>query len=312
MCVGLLLPVLPSAAPSAIGQTTLAVPDDSKFVVQLDVDSFRATQLGKRLLKLTQEIAQKEIGKDGGDVMAQVEEALGFNPLEEIHQLTLIGSDYESPESSLRAILQMGKTTGNLEGLMLALPGYASHESGEVTIHSVKNDDMQAFAAIHSQSDGRKRIVAATSEDAVTDMLSEREGIQRQISWTVPAGTFIQVQLLEFPDEVFDNEQSSNIAKLLSDVSASVGENEDRYEITLKLTTVDDKRAEQIQQLVQGAKALVGLLENEIGDDEDAQMLVSLLKQVTVEKDGHAVTVKGAIPEDLIIKFLREEADLPL
>lgn len=310
--VGFLLPVVPSTGQTARGQTTLAVPEDAKFVVQLDIDTFRETQLGEKLLKLTQQMAQEEIGGESGDVMAQVEEALGFNPLEEIHQLTLIGANYESPEDSLRAILQLGKTTGNLEGLMLALPGYESHEHGDMTIHSVKDNDMEAYAAIHTLGDGRKRIVAATSEDAVNEMLTEGQGKRRQISWTVPKGTFVQVQLLEFPDEVFENEQSSNIAKLLQDVSATIGEKDDNYEVNLTLTTVDEKRAEQIQQLLQGAKALVGLLENEIGDDEDAKMAISLLKQVTVEKDGHAVTVHGAIPEDLIINFLREEADLPL
>lgn len=315
LLAGLIGIVLSNQAPA---QKTMTVSDDAKFVVQLDIEVFRNTKLGKRLLGLTQKMAKQEIGNGDEDILEKVEETLGFNPLEEVRTITAVGASYEHPEEDLRVMVRMGQTTGNLEGLVLAAPGYSSEERDGVTVHSVTQDEMQAYAAIHSDGSGNKTIVAATQrEDLMEMLLSLRGGApssqkQRQISWQVPEATFLQVQVLEFPKEVYENDPPANIAKMIKDLSMTIAEESDNYAVDLFITTESEKRAEQMQQLVQGAKALAGMFENEIGDDQDAKMLLSLLDTVTVSRDSESVQVHVAIPEDLIIKFLREEADLPL
>lgn len=306
-------------ANQAYGQSEISVPADAKFVVQLDVDAFRHTNLGSRLLELTQRMAEQEFDGNGEQMMQKVEESLGFNPLEEIHTLTIIGSDFEDPQENVRAMLQLGKTTGNLEGLMLALPGYSSEEYDDYTIHSAENGDMHAYAAIHTAGNGDKRIVAACQREELIAMMKgadagSRSNKRRGISWSVPEGTFAQVQLLEFPEEILDEDPPGNIIKLLTDVSILVSEQDGNFLTDLRLTTTDKKRAEQIQQLAMGMKAMVGLFQEKIEDElgDDAELAVQMIDNVQVELDGSTVAIQVGIPEALLIKFLQEEADLPL
>lgn len=301
----------------ASAQTVVDVPEDAKFVVQVDVGQFRDTRLGSKLLKLTQKMAQEEIGSDD-DVMQQIEEALGFNPLEEIQTLTIIGTSFEDPEETLHVLLQMGKTTGNLEGMMLTLPNYSSDEQGGHTIHSAGDGDVRAFATIHQARDGNHVILASSNRSDLMDLLDsvksgERSsGRGRKIRNAIPDGIFAQVQILEFPEEVLEHDPPGNIARMVKDVSVTLGEEGEDYAAHVVLTTDTEKRADQILQLAQGLKALVGLFEEEIGDDEEARMALSLLEKVSVERDGTTVTLRAAVPEALIIEFLQEEADLPL
>lgn len=299
----------------ASAQSQVTVPEDAKFLVQIDIGAFAETKLGSKILKLTQKMATEELGSDEAEFMQKIEETLGFNPLEEVQTLTVVGSDYEDPEEDLSVVLQMRKTTGNLEGMMLGLPGYESTEEGDLTIHSAKQDDMKAFAAIHEADDGNKRIVVATSKSNLMDLLSPNDAasrFQRQVSWTVPEGTFAQLQIIKFPEEMMDVDAARNVVKLLENVSLLIGEKGSNFTADLLLTTTSDKKAEQIQQLVQGLKAMVGLFEDEIGDDEEAKMALELLKGVKIKRDGKSVSIAAKVPEEIILHFLREEADLPL
>lgn len=299
---------------AAFAQSQVAVPEDAKFVVQIDVAAFAHTEIGEKLVELTREMAEEETGQDKDDFVRQVHESLGFNPLEEIRTLTIIGSDYEDPEDDLQVMVQMRKTTGNLEGLMLGLPGYESEEVGDVTIHSAHQDDMRAYAAFRTGSDGNKQVMVAVSKSRLMEMLEDKTSSspQRQISWTVPSGTFAQVQIIAFPEEAMKVDAAKNVVNLLESVALLVGERDSDFTAELALTATSEKKAEQIQQLVQGAKAMVGLFEEEIGDDEEARAAMEILETVEVRRDGSSIRVLGKIPQDLILKFLREEADLPL
>lgn len=309
--LGLLIPSMGYA------QKKLSVPEDAKFVVQIDVSAFRNTRLGARLLEVTQQLAQQELGGDARDFMPKITEALGFNPLEEVKTLTVIGSDFESPEESLRLALQLGKTTGNLEGLVMAAPGYRSQQYEGQTIHSAREDDMEAHATIYTDAAGDKTILAAASFADLKAMLTAMgsEGnfrTRREVSWSVPSGTFAHLQILEFPEEVYQHDPPSNLIRMIHDLSLTLSEAKDNFVLDLVFSTQDEQRAEQFQQLAQGAKALVGLFEEEIKEDEDARMLLGLLDEVEVVRDNLSISVRIAVPEAMVLKFLREEADLPL
>lgn len=314
--LGLVLLLLAPLAGPATAQSVISVPEDVKFVVQVDIASFRKTNLGEKLLQLTKDMAAQELEGDADELMAKLTESLGFNPLEEIRTLTLMGTSYEEPTDDLRLAIQMGKTAGNIEGLLLALPGYTAEEKDGHTIHSVEMDDMRVYAAFQTAADGNKSIVASTKQSDVLEILSATEGRtagkSRQISWVVPVGTFAQLQIIEFPSDVLEEGPPANIIKMLKEVSLTLGESKDDFVVDLLLTTIDEKRAEQLQQLIQGLKAMVSLFKDEIGDDEQAIAAMSMAEGVTVERMGTDVTVQASVPQQAIIKLLREEMDLPL
>ena len=136
--------------PVGVAQERDADQTGAKFIVQLDLDAFRNSKVGGQLFEAATQAAMQEL-EDDGEKIDQIKEALGFDPLTEIHGVTIFGSDFDSPEDHLQLVVRMGKTTGNLEGMVLALPGYESSEYGDYVIHSASpDDDMQVFAAAAS------------------------------------------------------------------------------------------------------------------------------------------------------------------
>src|SRR5689334_10483394 len=125
---------LPGAASRA---EDISVPADTKFLIRLDFQALEKTAIGGKLL----EIVKKQIGHEsGGDdkvpSLASIKEMLGFDPFQEIRTVTVSASDYAHPEKSLMASIKMGKTTGNIEGLVLGVPGYQTEDYGKHLIYS--------------------------------------------------------------------------------------------------------------------------------------------------------------------------------
>ncbi len=295
-----------------IAQDVEAVPEDTKFVVNLDVRAFRSTEIGSRLVEATQKLAQDELESDE-DLLKKAEEVLGFNPLEEIRLLSIVGGSFEEPEESFTLVLKLGESTGNIEGLMLALPEYESTEVDGVTLHSAVLDNEKIYGAIYGGK--QKTVVASTDRASVMRMANSKGDLEarKSLSWKVPEGTFAQVHLIDLPKDVEEVDQARNIAKLLEHASVIIGEYEDQLSLKLQLKVKDEKKAEQVEQLIRGAKALISLFKDEIDDgDEEAKMVLSILEELAIDRNGASVTVNVHVPQDLIIGFLREEADLPL
>ncbi len=285
----------------------------AKFVVQLDLGRFRDTEVGQRLITATQKMAQQELSSSASDVdfMAKMEETLGFNPLEEIKTITVLGGDYERPEKNMQVVVQMGRTSGNLEGLILAAPGYQSKTVGEMTIHSVQPDSNgpQIHAAIVDGSNGNKTLVAATSEADLRRLAESSPGSDGS---SMPTGAFVHVQVMELPDQIPTDEPPGHIVKMIENVSLTIGSEDDSFVVVAALSVDDEQRAEQMLQLAQGAKAFVGMFEEEFEGDEEMQMLLPLLDSLEVGRESTTVEIKAMVPEAMVIEFLRNEADLPL
>lgn len=305
------------------GQTTLPVPKDTKMVMQLDVNTFAKTDLGTRLVSLIQKIASKKMSMDEAKFMSTIEQTVGFDPFTEIQTVSILVSDYESPEEDFSVALQMKTTTGNLEGLMLALPGYNFYEKDDVTIHTTKDDKGSAFAAFLDNADGSKRIVVAAGEEGLTQMLqrdqSPTKRIKRQVNSAVPEGAFAQLQIFQFPNKALEIDPANNfVVKLVDSLSIVFGEAGSDITADVTLTAIDEKMAEQFQQLVQGFTSIFGLIEQKKesnGDDEaDAEMakMLDLLDGSQVERSGKNVTIHLKVPVNVIIDFIRDEAGLPL
>lgn len=166
----LLLPLCPWA-PAFSDDSTVVVPPGTKLAIQVDIATFGGTALGKKLLQLTRTMASEEIGEGADDVDENVKMALGFDPLTEIQSILVMSSSFEELESGLHVIVKLGKTTGNLEGLMLALPEHKTVEHGEHTIHSAADEDIEGFVAIHTDEEQSKWILGSSDIESVRVML---------------------------------------------------------------------------------------------------------------------------------------------
>jgi hypothetical protein len=287
------------------------VPEGTKFVVTVDLDAFRASEVGGQLFQAATQAAVQELGDDENG-LEKIREAIGFDPLTEIHSLTVFGSDFEDPEDNVQLIVRLGDSTGNLEGMILGLPGYEADTYKKYTIHSASpDDDKTVHGAIFTDDAGGKSIVAASQRSAVEAMLDALEADSNAATVAVSeSGAFVNVNVLKLPlDQIGDGPQAS-VAKLMKEISVTIGEADGQFNIELRLGTEDEQKAEQIRQMAQGLVAMIAFVQDE--GDEDLERVQQLLRGLVVERNEASVRMNLKIPSEQVVEFLREEADLPL
>jgi len=312
-CAACLLAVTPQ---SSIADSP---PNNADFVVRIQLDALRETNLGAKLITAVKTLAAEEFGneKSPEDAFEDVEKALGFDPFDELRSINIIGHDIEDPFEGIQVVIGMGNTTGNLEGLLLALPGYQSSEHGDHLIHSVSpDDDIRIFGAIHG---GRKKqIVIATTIGDTKSMLDTLDDSGSTSPSDIDSAKFgksdsiVDVRVNKIPDMDDLDGPPKTIARLIKQIVVNIKEERGALNVTLRLTAADEKRAEQLQQLAQGVVAMVSLMRDSDDADEDLKMVADIVDGLKVERDGELVELNLDLPEEQLIEFLRDEADLPI
>ncbi len=306
-CLGLSILTCP---PKAVSATE---PSEPAVSIQVDLDGFGKSKIGGLLIQAGTKIAAAEMDKDPDEAMSAVVEALGFDPLKQEARLAIDVLDIEDPLNGLTAVLSLKNSTGNLEGLLLAVPGYKSLSQEDRVIHSLSPDGRASyFIAFDNNATGEKRIFAAASLEGLLEKLRTQSGGLVAL----PKGQFANIQLLSPPTEMIEETPLAALVDLLQATSVSIGEEGNDLVIRISLTADDEEKANQLQQLAQGVIAMVSLFKEEISqeldDEETAKQMLSVIKQIKVQREGANVTVETRVPEQTIINFLREEAELPL
>ncbi|GAB5406315.1 MAG: hypothetical protein Aurels2KO_45460 [Aureliella sp.] len=305
---------------------SVPLPDDTKLLVQLDLQEFSKTSIGARLVELTAETAAKEMDTDGEQLLAKVNKSLGFDPLSEVRTITVATSSIDDPNHAIASggvVVQLGKTTGNLEGLMLALPGYKSSEHGDQTLHSAGEGSQRATCAIHASGNGNHTLLLARDSDHVAHMLDTMEAAGTQATssdataMALSPNVFARVVVLDVPVEKFEDEPLiTNVMGLIQKASVEVSEvNRKTMHVQVNVIANKEKKAEQIRQLLAGASAAAGLLLDSV-DELDAdglrEVAEDVLQSIKVTREEKVVGLSLDIPSEVLADFLREEADLPL
>lgn len=295
--------------------SSVNLPPDAKFVVRLDVAALQKSQVaGQVFEQVKAQVLEEMAKKDGGPTIEQIKEVVGFDPFEEVQSLVVAASDYESPEKSLVAAIKLRKTTGNLEGLMLALPGYGAERYGDHQIHSAKpEEDMEVFGAIHADGDGNRTLVVAAQRASVEKLLDSLDGktaseSEAKIASLGEGSPLLAVQVFELPPDIAEEEgPPANIAKIVSSIALQIAEVDGNVNVTTQVVSHDDQQAEQLKQMAQGLVAMVNLKVSSDPEDEKAKHLQRLLQGVAVERNAAKVEVKLSLPGDEVAKLIQEE-----
>ena len=297
-------------------ESSINVPNDTKYLLQLDLQGLRETSLGGKLLEIAKEKAKEELsdesGKGKGPDLSKIRDMIGFDPFEEIKTIRISGSHYDTPEKSVIVSVRLGKTSGNLEGLILGLPGYSSEEYGRYTIHSATGDENQrAFGAIHTDLLGDKTVLLASQRGDLTRQLDVLDGkpLEHQTFKTVKIAsdgkTILSLEVFDIPTELIGDGPQSGVAKIVRAVSVRVGELKEKLDIQLWLTTATEQQAEQLRQMAQGLIALIGFAQSADPDDEDLKQFQKYLQEIKTVRDGLSLKVSL----NMAVKELNELID---
>jgi hypothetical protein len=296
--------------PSVQAQTTASV-DTSAAVwhVQLNVNKLFACPLGETI----NEIIYQET-PDGKKHIDAAIQALGFDPRTAIQDIVVFGDDFQ--HTSGTAVANLGSTRGNIEGWLLAAPGYKSEEVGETILHSfdVEDKDLPRLwvAFPKRQSDSNFLLVAGFDSERVRTLITQvAEGGNPLEDSKLSGEKFLALvvnDLSKAPIEIDEDEPGSAIVKTIQSLVLSVGSEGNQLASNLEVTTDNAARAEQLNQLIVGMKAMVQLALPEKGDD-DVKQFAKYLGNLTVNYTGgsNVLTARFAMDYDEIKQLIEDK-----
>lgn len=295
----------------------IGLPADMKFVVRVDVHAVQNSPVGGKLFATAKEqilgkLADKADGK--GLSQEKIVEVLGFDPFEEIQNIVIAAADYDSPEQSLAGCVQLRKTSGNLEGLLLALPGYSVEDYDGLQIHSATPDGgTRVYCAFHVDAAGSRTVLLAARREAIIHMLDslgdkgESGGSAKAITFGGEDAPLAVVEMFDLPTQIMNQEgPPANVAKIIRSLSVRVSESDDKVNVTTAVVAGADKQAEQLEQMVKGLHAMVGLAASSQTDDEDLMMIHKYLEDMTVKRDGTTVNLGLSLPAADVLKLIED------
>jgi hypothetical protein len=242
-----------------------------------------------------------------------------MDPRTAIKEVVLFGNGFE-PTSLHAAVANIGSTRGNIEGWLLAAPGYQSETIDDATIlHSFVMEEHGPQARLWCAMPLNKAsdsyiVVAATDRETAVALAKQAaaQGIGK-FGDKLAGDTLISLavnDLSKAPIEIDEDEPGSAIVKTIQSIMLSAASQGDQLVATCDITTDNAARAEQLNQLITGMKAMVQLALPE--KDPDAKELAKLLNNVNVEyaQGSKTLSTKFAMGYAEIEKLVKEKHNI--
>jgi hypothetical protein len=276
------------------------LPADVDFVVHIDVDGFKATQLWKH-------IAEK--GKDLDldiDELDEIEDELGIDPLTDVRAVTLY--KVESEEDPTVVLFSSTPKVDEALAKHQREHGYRKIIRSGIELHTwgeADEPDEDMFAYVHPAGQERVVVVASNEESAVRAARVLRgEDPSHASAGTLltlaPArGSFLYVAASEIP-HLGDIPPASQVFGLAQGIQVDLGEAGGFLRAHMGVTTGSPEDALNISNVINGLVSLARLAGNELGE------LLELLTGIRLNTRGSEVLFDFEFGVDRLIEILEE------
>ncbi|MEM1208739.1 MAG: hypothetical protein AAGI54_05675 [Planctomycetota bacterium] len=254
------------------------------------------------------------------EARANLTQAIGIDPVEDIQRLTLWSDSGDPGDVAATALLH--RSVGNLEGWMLAMPGYESEELDEQTLlHSFLIEDdrpgaghrgpserstdhpkpmRRVWVALPMGPDGNYRVAASFDDHVTRELAASLAADDAALGGALSDGVVAAADLARLPRPLLNapaDAPASAMIRAITRGSATI-EADENMRVTMELDASSPVRARQIGQLMQGAAAMVQLAAIE---DPNAAPLAEVLASLRVlDTEGTRVVAQlTATPEQL-------------
>lgn len=289
------------------------VPDDAAWVMRLSLTKLSASPFGKKLIE-----AMKDREPEKMQGVDHLSDALGIDLLMGLGEGVMFATGFERSDTQIA--IDLGTQPGNLEGLLIAAPGYASTEyKGDLLIHSIDSDDAKAvdpkaarlyIAVVPHPTQQRWIALAAHLEPNLKTMIDDLREHERELAKApMPGDQFMHMAMLRKPEKLGDDDgPQHNILQMINTVQVSA-DCDDQLELRMTVNVVDAARARQVAQLMQGAIAGVQL--HALNNPEAAQ-LGTLLEDVQVNytQGETSVSVTAKYSADQVLDLQPDQLDI--
>ena len=272
--------------------------------IHLDLKKTFASPLGQHALDTFQ-------AEEPDDFQKAVDfcEALGFDPRTDIGEVVLFGNGFDESDATL--IADLGQSTGNLEGWILAAPGYRSEDLDPNTqLHSMKVEGKESrawFAVPKHPKSSNFILIGSLDRDRTT-------GFARQVmaGSLIPAVSPLEgSNLFSFkirdlsavPIEIDGDGPGAGIVKIIEQIGLTIASDDENLSVTLDVSASSVSKARQIGQLLNGLKALGQLAS---ADKVPKEALEALSNVIIKQNEGESkVQANAIIPYPLIEELIR-------
>lgn len=264
-----------------------------------------------------QAIVNSELGKTMWEQMTKLHpdlpaqrkalrETLGIDPLNDVESITIFATEFGPQEIAM--VADLGSSSGNIEGAMLAAPGYDSYTHGDLIVHITPmgprpprgghahddrpepppHADRKAYTAVVPFGEKQYALVSSFSSDKTEQLIAQVKAGQFSF---VPQGEaddqMLSVTLMQAPPKFTHRGPHGHLLAMITGGGLSISGNE-QVTIAATLDVTDEARARQMQQLAQGGIAFLGMVANE---QQHVRPLVEIIGKTAVTADGKRVSM---------------------
>jgi hypothetical protein len=277
----------------------------------VDVKGVFASPLGQIINDLV--LSKTQDGKLNVDAF---NEALGLDPRKAVGEVYVSGDSFA--ETSPRIIANLGPSSGNLEGWLLAAPDYQSETlSAGITLHSFTHGHgtPRIWCALPvSKADNQRIMIAAFDRDYV---VAQAEKVRQQslsrfsadLSEDAVLAAAVN-DLSQAPLPMKGDEPGAALLQVVKKVELIALAGSSQLEVLCKIASDTPERAAQIHQLLSGMKAMMQLaLPQEKAHKAHSEQFLGVLNTVALNySPGESkLSAEGAISYDGIRQLVLEK-----
>ncbi len=242
--------VLPAALKAGSLQTSM-IPENTRWLLHLDMQKFSATQVCKALLGVDTKFAKAN---------KEIAEKIGIDLLKDIYGITIFGTENGKENAVVCCAGKLNKT--HILALLAKADKHKEIPFGKYTIHNWDGSQFGVFA-------DDNLLLAAKSESALKDTLDVLARKKKDMSKTK-----LMSYLKDVPGDVFFEIVVDNISSLVGEHKPAILqktgmalflalEKNDYLKLKLKMAADTVDTAKNIEQIARGLIAMVKLNQQE-------------------------------------------------
>lgn len=280
----LILSLVPRASADVLKKQT--VPEKARWVAHLDIESLARSQL---LQGLKEQGLQKEMETAFAD-----EELAGVDPLQDVRSVTIFNSTDDDDRTVI--LVRASDKADALLARHQKMDGYHTVDIGGRKLHAWGGSEGgdHGVAYVARVDGGTDRLVVFGEDtESVSHAIDVVEGKQKSLADSDAAafrrgpsdGAILYAAAIEPIAALGENPATSTVARLAQAWRLEIGEHRGTLYGDLWLKTESSEDAAKLQQVLQGATALIGLMAPEVGP-----RLSSFLSGLSFQASGTDVT----------------------
>jgi len=273
---------------------------DPAWVLHVDCDGLKKTSLGKSLLaELDKPEAQKKL--------AAMQLILNVDPRKDLHGVTIYGATKDQSDGVM--VVYADFDAARLTTLAEANKDYESTKHGAQTIHSWIDEKRPEKDGVKPRTYGAikgKVLIFAQKEARVADALDAMDKTKPNLATSKDYprlaggdGGFIvgAARKLDLPN----NDPGAAVLKQAKSFWLSVGQKEDRTEVSLDLEAADLEVAKQMGDVCRGLMALLSL-------QKDKPEAAKLSQGLSISQEDKRVSLKLTLRTDDVVTMIKDKA----